>query len=227
MNKKILYIKSAFLILIFAACCYFTIHYKLWILLTDREKLLAFVNSFDTLSVEIFIGLQIIQVVIAAIPGEVTGLIGGYLYGAFWGTIYSTIGLSLGSVVAFYFARTLGRPFVLIFVNHKYLEKFDYLMSHKGTSISALLFLVPGFPKDYLCYILGLSKMTPRVFIIIATFGRVISTAMLSVGGDLLRDESYKTFSLLAAVVLLIMLLVYIYRDPIEKKLRHMIHKDQ
>lgn len=225
MGKKLYYLKAALLLLIFTACAYLTIEFKLWSLLTDRQKVIDFVNSFKTLSVVIFICLQIIQVVIAAIPGEVTGFIGGYLYGGFWGTVYSTVGLSLGSIIAFYFARILGRPFVLLFVNPKYLEKFDYLMSHKGASISAFLFLMPGFPKDYLCYILGLSKMTPRMFIIIATFGRVISTSLLSVGGSLIRNEYYKTFILLSVVVLIIMLIFYIYRETIEKKLRSMIHK--
>lgn len=226
MDKKLFYLKAAVLFLIFAACVYFTIHYELWSLLTDRQKVIDFVNSFKALSVLIFMCLQIIQVVIAAIPGEVTGFIGGYLYGVFWGTIYSTIALSIGSMIAFYFARVLGRPFVLLFVNLKYIEKFDYLMSHKGASISALLFLMPGFPKDYLCYILGLSKMRPRMFIIIATFGRLISTGLLSVAGSLIRNEHYKTFILLSAIVLIIMLIFYIYRDPMEKKLRAMIHKE-
>lgn len=225
MNQKSAYIKSFLLIVIFTSFIFFTFKYKLWLFFTDKDKIINFVNSYRTFSVFIFIVLQIIQVVIAAIPGEVTGFIGGYLYGTILGTLYSTIGLTIGSIIAFYLARIFGRPIVLYFIDKKYLEKFDYLMTHKGTSISAFLFIMPGFPKDYLCYILGLSKMKTRTFVIITTFGRLISTFMLTLGGSLIRNHYYKSFITLAVIAVIIIFFFYIYRDPIEKKLREVIHK--
>lgn len=226
MNKRIVYLKSILLFIIFSLFIFLTIKYKLWLLFTNKDKLIDLVNSYKALSVFIFIFLQIIQVVIAIIPGEVTGFIGGYLFGVILGTIYSTIGLSLGSLLAFYIARVFGRPVVLYFMNRKYLEKFDYLMTHKGTSISAFLFVMPGFPKDYLCYILGLSKMRTRTFVVITTFGRLISTFMLTLGGSFIRNQYYKSFITLAVIVFIIILLFYIYRDPIERKLRDFIHRN-
>ncbi|MCX7769654.1 MAG: VTT domain-containing protein [Proteobacteria bacterium] len=226
MQKKIL-IKAILLLSILVFSIFFTIKYNILSIVTDQNKLIAFVNSFKTLSVFIFILLQIIQVIIAFVPGEVTGFIGGYLFGTLLGTIYSTIGLTLGSIIAFYLARVFGRPLVLFFVKQEYLKRFDYLMTHKGTSISAFLFLMPGFPKDYLCYILGLSKMTPRVFIIISTFGRIMSTFLLSIGGSLIRHEHYKTFITLAVVVLIIIGFFYIYREKIENKLKKVLQKYQ
>lgn len=226
MNTKTL-IKSIQLLLILLFSIYFIIKYDLWTMFTDQKKLIAFVNSFHTLSIFIFILLQVIQVVIAFIPGEVTGFIGGYLFGTLTGTLYSTIGLTLGSIVAFYIARIFGRPIVLLLVKQEYLNRFDYLMTHKGTSISAFLFLMPGFPKDYLCYILGLSKMTPRVFVMISTFGRLISTFLLSIGGSLIRNEHYKTFITFTAIVIVIIGFFYIYREKIEKKLRETLHRYQ
>ncbi len=225
MNKKLIYIKSFILFLIFSLSLYFTLKYKLWLLFTNKDRLIEIVNSHKTLSVFIFIALQIIQVIIAIIPGEVTGFIGGYLFGTISGTIYSTIGLSLGSLLAFFIARVFGRPIAVYFIDKKYLEKFDYLMSHKGVSISALLFVMPGFPKDYLCYILGLSKISTRAFFIISTFGRLISTFMLTLGGSFIRNQYYKSFITLAAIALIIILFFYIYRDNLEKKLREFIHK--
>jgi len=226
MNKKLVYIKSLLLFALFSLFLFLTIKYKLWLLFTNKDKLIEIVNSYKTLSVFVFIFLQILQVVIAIIPGEVTGFIGGYLFGVTLGTIYSTIGLSLGSVLAFYIARFFGRPVVLYFMNQKYLEKFDYLMTHKGASISAFLFIMPGFPKDYLCYILGLSKMNFRTFFIISTFGRFISTFMLTLGGSFIRNQYYKSFITLAIIAIAIIFVFYIYRDAIETKLKKMLHKN-
>jgi len=57
----------------------------------------SFIKSFHPYDQLVFISLQILQVVVAPIPGELTGIIGGYLYGPFLGIIYSTIGLALRS----------------------------------------------------------------------------------------------------------------------------------
>ena len=64
------------------------------------------------LSIFAFMLLQVLQVIITPIPGEVTGLIGGYLYGPMLGTVYSTIGLTIGSWIAFILARAYGLPLV-------------------------------------------------------------------------------------------------------------------
>jgi len=224
MNKKH-FIKGLLLLSILIISIYFTIKFNLLSLVTDQKKLIEFVNSFKTLSIFIFIILQIIQVIIAFIPGEVTGFIGGYLFGTFLGTIFSTIGLTIGSIVAFYLSRIFGRPLVLLLVKQQYLQRFDYLMTHKGTAISAFLFLMPGFPKDYLCYILGLSKMPTRVFVIISTFGRLMSTFLLSVSGSLIRHEHYKTFITFSIIVLIIIGIFYIYREKIEQKLKEAFYR--
>lgn len=118
--------------------------------------MLAFLDSLGPLSFLGFIFLQVVQVVAAPIPGEVTGLLGGYLYGSLLGVILSTIGLTIGSYIAFALARTFGRPFVDRLVDRKTMSRFDYLLHHKGAFLVFLLFLIRGFPKDYLCYILGL-----------------------------------------------------------------------
>jgi uncharacterized membrane protein YdjX (TVP38/TMEM64 family) len=96
---------------------------------------------------------------LAPIPGEVTGIIGGYLFEPILGTLYSTIGLTVGSWLAFSFAKAFGEPFVEKVVKTETLNKFDVFLEHNGGLVIFFLFLIPGFPKDYLCYILGLSKM--------------------------------------------------------------------
>ena len=132
-------------------------HSHIYMALWDRKRLAEFIESYGNFSPIIFIILQVFQVLFAPIPGEVSGLLGGFLYGNFLGLLYSTVGLSLGSWLAFIFARWAGQPLIERIVGPKILQRFDYLMSHKGTWIVFLLFLIPGFPKDYLCYLLGLA----------------------------------------------------------------------
>lgn len=179
-----------------------------------------FLNSMGPLSFAGFIFLQAFQVIISPIPGEVTGIIGGFLYGKFLGTVLSTIGLTIGSWAAFSLSRFFGRPFVDRFVKKETMCRYDYLLRHKGAFLVFLLFLVPGFPKDYLCYILGLGHLSIKEFIIISTTGRFLGTLLLTIGGDFIRHGQYYRLSALLGIAVVIIFLSMLYRDRIEKLFR-------
>ncbi len=114
------------------------------------------------------------------------------------GVVLSTIGLTIGSFLAFSLSRFFGRPLTERFVDAKTMERFDYLLHHKGAFLVFLLFLIPGFPKDYLCYILGLGHLTTLEFLSIATTGRLLGTMLLTLGGSFLRNHQYYRFFLLS-----------------------------
>jgi uncharacterized membrane protein YdjX (TVP38/TMEM64 family) len=186
----------------------------------DRERVSAFLASLGPLSFVGFIGLQALQVVAAPIPGEVTGVMGGFLYGPFLGLFLSTIGLTLGSWINFALSKTFGRPFVDRFVSKKTLDKYDYLLHHKGAFLVFVLFLIPGFPKDILCYILGLGHLTTREFLIISTVGRFGGTVLLTLGGTYLRNHQYYRFSFLLGVAVIVIFLSMVYKDKMERLFR-------
>lgn len=183
----------------------------------DREKVESFLDSLGPLSFVGFILLQIFQVVAAPIPGEVTGFIGGYFYGPVLGIFLSTVGLTLGSLLAFSLSKTFGRPFVEKFVKKETLDKYNYLLHHKGAYLVFLLFLIPGFPKDYLCYILGLGHLSTKEFLIISTVGRFFGTVMLTLGGTFIRNHQYYRFSILIGIAIVLVFISMVYKEKLEK----------
>jgi len=186
----------------------------------DKERMKSFLTSLGPLSFIGFIFLQALQVIAAPIPGEVTGFLGGFLYGKGLGIFLSTIGLTLGSLVAFSLARILGRPFVERFVKKETMEKYDYLLHHRGAFLVFLLFLIPGFPKDMLCYILGLGHLTTKEFFVISTVGRFGGTVLLTLGGDYIRHHQYYRFSILVGVAIVVIFLSMVYKDQLERIFR-------
>ncbi len=186
----------------------------------DRGRLTRFLESLGPWSFAGFIFLQIVQVTAAPIPGEITGFLGGYLYGPFLGIVLNTIGLTSGSVIAFQLSRMFGRPAVDRFVDPKTMERFDFLLHHKGKFLVFLLFLLPGFPKDYLCYILGLGHLTLLEFVVIGASGRLLGTIMLTFGGSFLRQQKYMELYLLTGVGVVIAFLVLVYKDTLERWLK-------
>lgn len=186
----------------------------------DRNRLITFLDSLGPFSFAGFVFLQIVQVVAAPIPGEVTGFLGGYIYGTSAGIVLSTIGLTLGSLCAFILSRIFGRPFVEKIVKKETIERFDYTLksrNHRAAFLIFLLFLIPGFPKDYLCYILGLGPMSIKEFLIISTAGRFSGTVLLTLGGTYIRKQQYYQFFVLIGVTVVILLLSITYRDKIER----------
>jgi uncharacterized membrane protein YdjX (TVP38/TMEM64 family) len=146
---------------------------------------------------------------------------GGYVYGEFFGLILSTVGLTLGSWIAFELASILGRPFVERFVSHEALHKFDFLTTNTGATICFLLFLIPGFPKDYLCYLLGLSRMKLGTFLLVSIVGRVPGTYLLNVQGAKFRDQEYYQVVVFSIVSAAILLAAYLYRNKIYHWIKH------
>jgi uncharacterized membrane protein YdjX (TVP38/TMEM64 family) len=226
--KKTIWI-SAFFLIFFGLALYLLIfHSDVYLTFLDRKRLAAYIKSYGSFSPFIFIALQIFQVLFAPIPGEVTGFIGGFLYGNFFGVLYSTIGLGIGSWLAFIFARWAGQPLVERIVSYKTLQRYDYLMAHQGSWIAFLLFLIPGFPKDYMCYILGLGHMNLKTFLIISTTGRFLGTVLLTMQGHLVREKNYWVLGVVIVLSLLAVLIAYLFRGKIEtyfkEHRRHGIH---
>lgn len=186
-----------------------------WAMLKDRETFRQAILSFGPWGPLVFIAFQVAQVFIAPIPGELTGVAGGYIFGWLPALIYSTVGLTLGSVINFAVARLLGRAFVERAIPAKYLDRVAYLMERQGVIASFIFFVVPGFPKDYLCYVLGLSPMGWRVFLLACALGRLPGTLMLSLQGSLVYQEDYWSFLWVGLASLAFIAPVYIWREPI------------
>jgi uncharacterized membrane protein YdjX (TVP38/TMEM64 family) len=195
---------------------------NLWDLFQDRHQLKVVLRSYGPYSPLVFILLQIIQVVVAPIPGEAIEFLGGYVFGVWGGMFYSMIGLILGSWLAFSIARIFEKRAVEKFVSPKLRKKFDYLIGHEGVILSFLLFLIPGFPKDALCYILGLTPMSLGIFLTISTIGRIPGTLIATLQGAKAFDQEYVTLLILLGISALIILVFYIYHENIHKWIKKM-----
>jgi uncharacterized membrane protein YdjX (TVP38/TMEM64 family) len=196
---------------------------KFYDLLQDRHRLKEMITSFGPYSPLIYMLVQVLQVVAAPIPGGAVEFLGGYLFGVKAGLLYSMIGSIVGSWFAFGVARLFKRWAVEKFVSSKTMKKYDYLTGHEGAILIFLLFLIPGFPKDALCYILGLTPMHLAIFLIISSIGRIPGTLMATLQGAKAFEHQYKLFLILSGVSALVILVFYIYHEEIHgwiKKLK-------
>jgi len=220
--KNRLWLRMMLLAALVAAAAWVFVHFELGGYFADRQRMIHFLESYGPLSVVVFIVLQILQVILAPIPGEVTGFIGGYLYGPLLGTLYSTVGLTIGSWLAFGLAHWFGLPLVERFVKPSLVTRYDRFMARQGTAVAFFLFVLPGFPKDSLCYILGLSHMKVGPFLVVCTAGRLLGTAGLSISGMIAREPCRENIPWMIALAVgsLLFLLAYFWRHEIIRYVR-------
>jgi uncharacterized membrane protein YdjX (TVP38/TMEM64 family) len=188
-------------------------------------RLQLFIASFGPYAKIVFVFIQALQVVFAPVPGEVTGFVGGYLFGGTIGAICSTIGLMLGSSLAFGIARRLGIKFVERIVKKVYIDKFNLFITHKGLYISFILFLIPGFPKDSLCYLLGLTHMRFLDFFLMNLIGRLPGTLMLTFQGSAVKNENYFSFLVLLTISVIMIFVLYLARGYVLHKFSLIAHR--
>ena len=183
--------------------------------ITDREWVRQTVSSTGWAATLVFMGLQIGQVLFAPIPGELTGFMGGYMFGALNGFLLSTVGLTMGSMINFGIGHFLGERVVRKLVRCETYEKYNQMVQYKGILVIFIFFLIPGFPKDYLCMFLGLTSLPARVFFVLSTLGRMPGTLALSLQGASIFEKNYMFFVIVTALSLLFALVCYLARDSL------------
>lgn len=195
---------------------------QLTALAREPEELRNILNSYGWLGVLVFMGIQMLQVLVAVIPGEFVQLAGGYIYGTWLGTLYSLTGIVLGSVLVFFIARLLGYPLVKLLVSKKHLERFNFIInSNKSEAAMFILFLIPGAPKDILTYLAAITPVKPLKFFAIITMGRLPALLASSYIGSSTQKGNYViAITLSVAAVILFVAGVFL-----KDKIINRVHK--
>ncbi len=182
----------------------------------DKQLMHAMLDRWGVLAPVVFIAIQALQVIIAPIPGLVTGLLGGFVFGQWLGFFfYSTVGLTIGSLGAFWVGRRLGATFVQGLVAPQVWERMGFLVEAEGAILCFIIYLIPGLPKDIVCYLFGVSPMPFWVFAAVSTLGRMPGTWALSAQGAKAAAGEYVELILLTAIVVAVALPLYYYRSRI------------
>ncbi|HLH07125.1 MAG TPA: TVP38/TMEM64 family protein [Terriglobales bacterium] len=187
--------------------------------IADRRQLIDSLRSAGPEGPLLCIGVQFVQVVIFIIPGEITQLAAGYVFGVWKGFLYSVIGIILGSGFNFYFARIVGRPVIEKLVSRSTMERVDALLGGaKGKSALFILFLIPGTPKDALCYGAGFSNLGLVEFCLISGLGRCPALLASIMLGAQASNRNYPAMIATAGALVLVIGAYYLYESHVSRK---------
>lgn len=193
------------LFLLLSAAAFYFIGLPMLRFASDPEKFRALVDAHGIGGRLIYIGMVVLQITVALIPGEPLEIAAGYAFGTLEGTILCLVATGLGSSLVILLVRRFGTRLCEVFFTREKLSKLRFLQaSPKRTAIFALIFMLPGTPKDLLCYYAGLTDIKLSTLLIICSVGRIPSVLTSTLGGDALGTKSY----IFAAVVFGLTLLI-------------------
>jgi len=181
------------------------------------------IETFGVFAPLVFVLLQTMQVILAPIPGQVLGGVGGYLFGTVQGTVYSLVGVVTGSAVAFVLSRRYGRPYVERVVDPEALSRWDDFVAHNGVAGLFVLFLLPTFPDDVLCFIAGVSEIRLRTLLTLVVIGRTPSFFAVAYAGDRLVTDGVRAFAVILVLLGVLSFVVYRVRGRIVARLDRLI----
>lgn len=181
-----------------------------------RMVLKDFVSDNIFLGVLMFLALQILQIVVALIPGAVVQVLGGVLFGGFWGTLLCVLGTFLGEAIVFYVVRRFGKPFVEAVIDSKNIKRLSFLQDTKKCELAVfILFLIPVMPKDALTYIAPLTRIKPSAFFLLSMLARSPWLVVSNVFGSSLESGNLLIMVIMVAIVAVGGVVGILYKDKI------------
>lgn len=162
----------------------------------------------------ILFGLELAQVVLAILPGEPVELLAGICFGPIWGTIFLMISVFIVTALIYFFVKKYGRDFIYEFFSKEKVNKLEnsklFKDPKKIETVMALLFLIPGTPKDLLVYVAGLLPIKTSRFLALSTLLRFPSIISSTIAGDKLLNGQWQ-ISLLSYLITFIITVIVIF----------------
>ena len=168
------------------------------------DQMIESIQSQGPVGVLILLGLQLLQIIVAFIPGEVVQVAAGMLYGPLFGTLIILLGCVISSSLIYTLVHKLGAPFV-----------YEFERSGKLNLIVFVLFLIPGMPKDVFTYLIPLTNMRMRAFLVLSTVGRIPGVIISTYAAAGLAEGDITTSLIIFGIAAVLMILGIIFRDKI------------
>lgn len=180
------------------------------------------VRNAGPLGFLILLAMQFMQIVVAFIPGEVVQMAAGMMYGPWLGVAVVLLGCIISSAFVFAVVHRLGAPFVRDMVPTKYLDKFNaFEESGKLSIVVFILFLIPAMPKDTFTYLVPLTNMRMRDFLVLSNVGRIPGIVISTYAANGLVDGNITQSIIIFAVVAVIAIVAIVFRDKIMNLFHH------
>lgn len=225
-ERNMAIIRLILTVLVFIVCIVITIKVlPIVSKLSDENYRVYFkekVNAMGFKGVIFVLLLQILQIVVAVIPGQPMEIVSGMLYGPIGGIFVCLVGIFIGTAIVFYLVRKLGTDFMQLFFSPEKIDSIKnskiFKNSTKFEFIMLIIFVIPMMPKDIFIYLGGISPVRPKRFLAIATLARIPGLFLTVYMGNRISNGNFSMVVVLIAIILIIAAIGYFIYSRIEQK---------
>lgn len=211
-HRKIVAVAAVIIFIVFCVAVGYFVGVPMIRLAEDPAAFQNMVDSYGIWSRLIFVGMVVLQVLVAFIPGEPIELAAGYAFGFIEGSLLTLAGFIIGSWIVFALVRKFGTKLVEVFFSRDKIREFEFLKNPRKTKVIAfILMLIPGTPKDFLSYFAGLTHLTLKQWLLIVTIGRLPSLVTSTATGAAAGEKNYVLTGIMLAITVLLTLAGIIY----------------
>lgn len=181
---------------------------------SEPERFRQWVDERGIWGQAAFLGMVILQVFVAVIPGEPLEIAAGYAFGFLEGTLLCLLGMTIGGIMVFAFVRRFGVKAVEVFIPREKILSMRFLKNQRRIyGFFLLVFLLPGTPKDVLSYCAGLTNMTFFQWLLLTSLCRLPSIVTSTIGGNALgTGELLQAVAIFCGTLLLSLTGLAIYK---------------
>jgi len=188
----------------------------------DESNIVAYVDSFGWRGVPALIGLSALQVIIPVIPAPAVGVISGLSYGIYWGPLIFLSGIALGNIFVVISVRQLHS---LIQPKRKQSSKRKKFLSKeklekvKRPEIVAFFLVLLPWVSSVGPYLFAETKVSLGKYIIAVIAGSIPSTIIYVFLGNHISRGNYVTVIITAAILVIAVLFVLLFRKKLMYKI--------
>ena len=220
-QKKAVSVCAVLIFIIFCALVGWLVGVPMVQMAREPEKFRAWVDGYGVLGKIVFVGMVVLQVLVAFIPGEPIELAAGYAFGFLEGSILTLAGFLIGSAMVYSLVKKFGVKLVEVLFDRNKINEFNFLKNRKKTrAIALILMTIPGTPKDFLSYFAGLTQLKMGEWLAIVAIGRLPSLITSTVTGAAAGSENYVLSIVMLGITLLITAIGAVYYRRISKQQR-------
>ena len=163
-----------------------------------------YLDQFGDLSWIIMILIEMLQIVVAVVPGGITETAAGFLFGPIGGVVISWIAIFLAYTLVFFLVKKFGLKLVALFIDPHKIDELKFINSEGRLKRTVfILYLIPALPKDAFTYFFGLTRIRWRDFILLSLIGRTPTLiATICFGWQLSAGQFWVAIIIIAAIFL-------------------------
>lgn len=217
---KILVIALPVVYLALFLVLYFTCGRELYSLIKDKEQFARWISSFGIYDELVFVAVRAVQTVVKIVPAEPLEIGAGYVWGTWKGLGLCMLGTEIGSFIILFLVSRFGTRLINLLFDTDKLREWAFLNNTKKKySLLTVIYLIPGTPKDFITYFVGITDTKILPFLFITGLARIPSIISSTWCGDILDVSGVKYFIIaFGAITALSFALAALFSKYIKKR---------